>query len=1132
MITDKSILGIKDFESLVDFLVDELGWPLDPDKTDYDELAYSYSPEELGLDEKFATKINSIRQLRPDSDKLHWGVFWIDFENKRLPITVLRRILRSFVTKKRSQNPNQKTWELENLLFVSGHGDIDHRGLTFAHFKRMDGIDEIRDFSWDQSEKHFIHYAKYLDKLKWPDDENSIEKWQEQWNHAFLGSTRLAIRTAKELAEEMAFLARDIRKRVQEVFDVEIVSGPLHKLYNSFRDALFHEMTTAEFADMYAQTITYGLFSARCMDKDGVFEIDKVINKIPPTNPFLKNLFKECFQIGEKNTEIDLDEIGVTRLVELLDSLNRSDGTDIMQRILEEFGRQTGGGSEDPVIHFYEGFLNHYESEQRKRRGVYYTPDPIVSFIVRSVHEILKDEFGLKLGLADSTTWGEMIDSGRIVKPKINDRKQETRNEELRSQPFVQIFDPATGTGTFLKHTIQLIHQEIRIQFDKNKDKTIKWENYWNKYVDDKLITRLFGFELMMAPYSVAHMKLGLYLRETGYRFENNRRLNIYLTNSLESGDLGTQSSIFIDAIGKESESAKEVKQIKRFPVIIGNPPYSGESANKGKWIMKLMDDYKKEPGGKEKLKEKNPKWINDDYVKFLRYGQQFIEKSESGVLAFINPHGFLDNPTFRGIRWNLLKTYDKIFIIDLHGNSKKKEISPDGSVDVNVFDIQQGVSINFFIKTGKKKANDLGFVYHFDLYGKREMKYDFLLQNIFQRIAFEELSNVAPNYFFAPKDFGEQSSYEKGFKVNDLFIINGVGMTTAHDEFVINDDKIKLLLKYTNFKNAKPDINELHKKFNVKKKKGWNILDGWRNLQNEETLEKFIQPVSYRPFDNKYIFYEDKLVWRTVRKVMQHFLNGENIGLVIGRQGQVVGSMQWNLSFITNCITDLNFYYRGGGVAFPLYVYNVTNGQRIIGQTEERKPNFCVEIVKLITEKLGLEFVYEKEALNQFQIEEINVFAPIDILDYIYAILHSPTYREKYKEFLKVDFPRVPYPKDKNTFWQLVKLGGEIRQIHLLESQVVEKYITQYPIDGDNVVTIQKYQEGKVFINTTQYFDNVPEVAWNFYIGGYQPAQKWLKDRKKRILTSEDINHYQKIIVALTETDRIMKEIDKIDFE
>jgi predicted helicase len=502
------------------------------------------------------------------------------------------------------------------------------------------------------------------------------------------------------------------------------------------------------------------------------------------------------------------------------------------------------------------------------------------------------------------------------------------------------------------------------------------------------------------------------------------------------------------------------------------------------------------EPGGKEKLKERNPKWINDDYVKFLRYGQHFIEKNGSGVLAFINPHGFLDNPTFRGMRWNLLKTYDKIYTMDLHGNAKKKEIALDGSADQNVFDIMQGVSINLFIKTGKKKTNELGRVFHFDLLGKRDFKYDFLVENSIKSILYKEVQNIAPNYFFVNKDFAEETAYTNGFSVNELFLINNVGIVTAKDSVLIKDTRDEL-------------IQSLSENYSIK-----------INAEN-------IKAITYRPFDSKFVYYDTKILERAREKVMQNFLNCNNIGLVIGRQGQVVGSMQWNLSFVTKNITDFNLYYRGGGVAFPLY--------QSLSKTmheDARTPNLNMAIVNQMAEKLGLTFVPEKgtstSSASKSAIEPVEM-APIDILDYIYAVLHSPSYREKYKEFLKIDFPRVPYPKDKATFWQLVKLGSQIREIHLLESPTVEKYITQYPIDGDNVVTKPIYKNGNVYINNTQYFANVPEVAWDFYIGGYQPAQKWLKDRKDRKLEFEEILRYQKIIVALSETDRLMKEIEEI---
>ncbi|MBP8992792.1 MAG: N-6 DNA methylase, partial [Bacteroidales bacterium] len=673
----------------------------------------------------------------------------------------------------------------------------------------------------------------------------------------------------------------------------------------------------------------------------------------------------------------------------------------------------------------------------------------------------------------------------------------------------VQILDPATGTGTFLAEVVKHIHKKFQGQ-----------QGIWSNYVETHLLPRLNGFELLMASYAMAHLKLDLLLTETGYKPTTNQRFRVYLTNSLEEHHQDT-GTLFANWLSTEANEANHIKRDTPVMCVIGNPPYSGESANKGEWIMSLMDDYKKEPGGKEKLKERNPKWINDDYVKFLRYGQHFIEKNGSGVLAFINPHGYLDNPTFRGMRWNLLKTYDKIYTIDLHGNSKKKETAPDGSADVNVFDIQQGVSINVFVKTGKKKANELGKILHYDLYGKRDFKYDFLSENSIRTIEFNELPNVAPMYFMVPKDFEVKASYDKGFQVNDLFLVNGVGLTTAHDDFVIQENKAELLEFYKKFQSSPRDAEFLHKEFKVRKKAGWDILQGYDNIKNETDLSKYIKPISYRPFDNRFVFYEDKLVWRTVRKVMQHLLDGNNIGLVSARSNK---SETCDHFYISKNIMETKCGERTTQSAiFPLYLYPDTNGQQTIEQSNERKPNLKAEIVNQIAENLDLTFTNEKETTE-------NTFAPIDILDYIYAVLHSPSYREKYKEFLKIDFPRVPYPKDQDTFWQLVKLGGEIRQIHLLESPKVEQYITQYPIDGNNEVGKPKYKDGKVYINDTQYFDNVPLIAWEFYIGGYQPAQKWLKDRQGRTLEFDDILHYQKIIVALTETDRLMREIDKIE--
>ena len=888
------------------------------------------------------------------------------------------------------------------------------------------------------------------------------------------------IKSSKKLAEMMAGKARllsDVIEKALTSDEANKEDSTLKDQMNAFKQILIHDITPKGFADVYAQTIAYGMFAARLHDATlPTFSRQEAAELIPKSNPFLRKLFG--YIAGP-----DIDD----RIKWIVDSLVDIFLACNVEEILKNYGKSTK--MEDPIIHFYETFLSEYDPKLRKARGVWYTPAPVVNFIVRAVDDILKTEFDLPQGLADSSK----------TKIKVDVQGKKTEQEVHK----VQILDPATGTGTFLAETIKHIHKKFEGQ-----------QGIWSNYVETHLLPRLNGFELLMASYAMAHLKLDLLLTETGYKPTTNQRFRVYLTNSLEEHHQDT-GTLFANWLSTEANEANHIKRDTPVMCVIGNPPYSGESANKGEWIMSLMEDYKKEPGGKEKLKERNPKWINDDYVKFLRYGQHFIEKNGSGILAFINPHGFLDNPTFRGMRWNLLKTYDKIYTIDLHGNAKKKETAPDGSADINVFDIEQGVSINLFVKTGKKKSSELGKVFHFDLFGKRELKYDFLTENSVSSIDYKELPNVAPNYFFVNKDFVEQKNFDKGFSIYELFTLNNVGIATAKDAILINFSKTDLIKNVESFYSI-------------------------------EANSDVIQKVSYRLFDDRFIYYDTKIVERAREKIMFNFLQGKNIGLALCKQFKT--GENYVHTFISNKIIESSYVSNRTSEitsTFPLYLYPETKGQHTIGQTAERTPNLNAEIVKQIADKLGLTFTNEKEKTK-------DTFAAIDILDYIYAVLHSPTYREKYKEFLKIDFPRVPYPKDKDTFWQLVNLGGEIRQIHLLESPTVEKYITQYPEDGDNKVSKIKFVPylyenevpdengnfnypdylGAVYINENQYFANVPTSAWEFYIGGYQPAQKWLKDRKERTLEFDDILHYQKIIVALTETNRLMNEINKIDIE
>ena len=904
------------------------------------------------------------------------------------------------------------------------------------------------------------------------------------------------IKSSKKLAEMMAGKARllsDIIGNALVSDEKRQEDSTLKEQMSAFREILIHDITPESFADVYAQTIAYGMFAARLHDSTlPTFTRQEAAELIPKSNPFLRKLFG--YIAGP-----DIDD----RIKWVVDSLADIFLACDVEQLLKNYGKATK--MEDPIIHFYETFLSEYDPKLRKARGVWYTPQPVVNFIVRAVDDILKSEFDLPQGLADTSK----------TKIKVNLQATDNRyKDNIRTVDKevhrVQILDPATGTGTFLAEVIKHVHLKFKGQ-----------QGIWSNYVENQLLPRLNGFELLMASYAMAHLQLDLLLKDTGFKPTSNERLRVYLTNSLEEShpDTGT---LFANWLSTEANEANHIKRDTPVMCVIGNPPYSGESSNKGKWIMDLMEDYKKEPGGKEKLKEQNSKFINDDYVKFLRYGQHFIEKNGSGVLAYINPHGFLDNPTFRGMRWNLLKTYDKIYTIDLHGNAKKKEVCPDGTADVNVFDIEQGVSINLFVKTGQKKQNELGKVFHYDLYGKRDFKYDFLAKQSIGTIDFTNFEPFKNDFLFKKINQILYNEYNKGINPTELFKVNVMGFQTHRDAFCTDENKTTLYTRLYDFSIDDGSETEISARFDVKSSTDFKIKNAQIELAKVE-IKKEIIKCNYRPFEEKYIYFDRIVVDRPRKELLTHSKNKENILLGIGRQGLAIGDLEWCLATVSKNPVDANMFRRGGVNLFPLYLYSEKTGQLSLEETSDRTPNLNFEIVAEISKDLGLTFTNEKEKTR-------NTFAPIDLLDYIYSVLHSPTYREKYKEFLKIDFPRVPYPKDAAIFWKLVQLGSQIRTIHLLESPLIEKYITEYPIDGDNVVYKPKFAEGKVYINETQYFENVPEVAWNFYIGGYQPAQKWLKDRKGRALEYEDILHYQKIIVALFETDRLMLEIEKVE--
>ncbi|WP_425639387.1 type ISP restriction/modification enzyme [Algoriphagus yeomjeoni] len=891
-----------------------------------------------------------------------------------------------------------------------------------------------------------------------------------------------SIKSPKKLAEMMAGKARMLANVIENSLNSDEINqenSTLREQMNAFKEILIHDITPKEFSDVYAQTISYGMFAARLYDESlDTFSRQEAAELIPKSNPFLRKLFQYI-------AGYDLDD----RIKWIVDALADIFRAADVNAILSNFGKATQ--TEDPIIHFYETFLSTYDPKLRKARGVWYTPHPVVNFIIRAVDDILIDEFDLPMGLADTSKT-----TIKVPIPTHDKRFSGGMREVEQEVHRVQFLDPATGTGTFVAEAINHIYSKFKGQ-----------QGVWNSYVENHLLPRINGFELLMASYAMAHLKLDLVLKQTGYTGTKGQRFRIYLTNSLEEyhKDTGT---LFANWLSAEANEANQIKRDAPVMIVAGNPPYSVSSTNKGEWIESLVADYKKN------LNERNIQPLSDDYIKFIRYGQHFIEKNGSGILAYVSNNSFLDGLIHRQMRQELLDTFDKIYILDLHGNAKKKETAPDGSKDENVFDIMQGVSINIFIKKFGNISNEPFELYSFDLFGNRKFKYDYLKNNSLKSVSWQKLNCYEPNYYFVKKDFININDYEKGLKVNELFPLNSVGVVTSKDAVLISLSKTHLESQVESYYQIKID-------------------------------KSLIKLIDYRLFDKRFIYYDTKLIDRARDKVMKHIFQ-KNIVLNIPKQA-IRG---FRHVFIGTSPPDKNYIDSAGqfgaGNAFPLYLYPDSDSQLSLDSKATRTPNLDMKLVAEIAKGLGLKFTSEKE--------EEDTFAPIDLLDYIYAVLHSPSYRETYKEFLKIDFPRVPYPSDVEEFWRLVALGGELRSLHLMESPSLNDYITEYPIGGENEVekphfVIAREERpkqsvsdeetasvknlavtGRVYINSEQYFANVPELAWNFYIGGYQPAQKWLKDRKGRTLDFQDILHYQKIIKALVETDRVMREIDEIE--
>jgi hypothetical protein len=936
------------------------------------------------------------------------------------------------------------------------------------------------------------------------------------------------------------------------------------------------DLDVPKFADTYAQTIAYGLLSKR-IDQVQRWRAEKArtlngdlplppitadaLETAIPTNPFLSDLLTSFMgAVGRDagGSELDFDELGLGDLVDLL---NKSEGA---QAVLDDFDKDKHG--EDPVIHFYEQFFEQYDPDTRFERGVFYTPKAVVSFIVRSVDEVLRTKFDLPLGLADTTTWGQFVKAHPEAKVPDGVKSDE---------PFVKILDPATGTGTFLVEVIDLIHRRMTEEVWKRRAPEEK-RGLWNAYVAEHMLPRLYGYELMMAPYAVAHMKMGLKLADTGYDFSGTEtgaegktrqmRARVFLTNALEPARRFTLDLNWSVALAHEAEAGNAAKE-ECFTVVIGNPPYAGHSANPSKiknrltYIGELIQRYFQVDG--QPLGERNPKWLNNDYVKFLRLDEHIIEAAGVGVLGVITSNSWLDSPTFRGMRAALVESYNKLWIVDLHGNINKRERAPEGGPDDGVFDILEGTSITVAARMPGLKRE----VRHVDVQGiwpkdpPSVGKKLWLEDHVLGNAGTLHIQPAPPMRLLTAASERADETYASFLSLRDVLPSSSVGIVTARDDLTIGFTDSEVLARAEQFRDMEPEQARTAFKLG-KDARDWKVQYAQADLKLRRQLSEYVRPIYYRPFDGRSTIYTGRtrgFICMPRPEIMSH-LSDSSVSLASVRQ---LGGSDWRHVMVSRGLQDDNYISnvtRERGYAFPLWLRQLEQAAR-----PNLSPAFTTRLAKLA----GLRFDDGSDApaqgtlpgtepppppqgalaLRRERGDLRTTFGARDVFDWIYAALYSPAYRERYADFLKSDFARVPLPKDRDLFAALIPLGTKLVALHLLDDDALPSLLSDpkvrfassggEPRLGRFNKEVRRDAAGRVYLNDQNWFATVPDSAWNHWIGGYQPAQKWLKDRSEtgskdklkpgRLLTDEAILHYRRMIVALEETGNVMSEIDRV---
>lgn len=1095
---------VKNFDKLLKYLETELGWPVEG--REIDDIAFPFDLEsDLGLDKNEVAKVRHVYRLKKMHKKQPFGIFFVDFEGKKMPVSVLKRILRNLALKRKAnaKAADQLAWDVEDLIFISAVGEEKDstREISFAHFrKEPDNRHVLKVMAWDGGDTplKMDHLDDVLHEfLRFPDDTNDVDAWRKSWTAAFRTGLRQNIRRSEELAQALAALAMRINKEALSLIKKESANGPLKTLHAGFKDALIHDLTEEAFTDCYAQTITYGLLTAAItkVNQAGVKDLTStsVLEMVPSTNPFLKDILSSFLEAGGRGQKgIDFDDLGVQDVIDLL----RAESTDL-PNILRDFGNLTQ--DEDPVIHFYETFLKIYNKDERVKRGAFYTPRPVVSYIVRSVDELLRKEFGLEDGLADTTTWGEMIKRNPAIKlPPLTDNPGEKKTIK-ETEPFIQILDPATGTATFLVEVINIIEKTVKAKawaklkngpYDHDqhskRDEVLK---AWNEYVPEHLLKRLHAYEIMMAPYVIAHMKVGLKLAETGYQFATEERARIYLTNALEQAkDHSEELQFDVPALAIEAAQVNDIKRSVRFTVVIGNPPYSNFGhANVNDWIDGQMLDFWGNMKGESKVN------LYDDYIKFIRLG--FKVRPGLGVIGMITNRSFLDGSTQREMRNYMIRNSDGARILDLYRGiyDEKKD------VDENVFDITTGVAISLWWRKGGGGTSS-GFRFGRLVGSYQEKVRDFLAPDVSELVP-AELRPIANDYLLIPVA-NELTVNLKTESLAKLFRESTTGVQTNRDALTIDLDSNLLFARVEKFSKGLEQAKEVLASCKVPETKFWNASMAVSELRENGVSRGKINPYMYRPFDLRHIYFDSALV-HCPRALVSRAVIGHDTLCVLASRG--VDMPANGVAFITRYAADKRAINsaRGEAKIFPCTIPS-SAGEGLFERAHESN----------LVLPGGWKFSSDED----------------EVIAVIYAILNAPSYLKVFADQLRLDYPLIPTPASAGLFKELSIAGKILIDAHTLDESV--PLVEEFPAIGKSMlVEAVSWQEGAIWLNKQKQggFMNVTEEMWNLHIGGYRVCKKWLDERSGKILTIGERSHFVKILNAAAVTLDARQKIEAI---